>query len=142
MENTSDVNVMFFHGKTIDGSRFTISGVLDKNLLSLGIAVCGNGEQFKKEKGRLISTGRLLNQRHPELGGRIEYVIESFNENDKDFTKFTNEVSEFNKYSKKELLDQFGLRKPDLTTEYEEKRAELYREFYRNLTILNESYGR
>lgn len=142
MKNTSDVNVMFFHGKTIDGSRFTIAGILNNNRLSLGIAICADNEQFIKEKGRLIATGRLLNQRHPELGGRIEYDILPTEEESKDFTRFTDEVSQLNNYTKKQLINEFGLRRPSRLSEYEQERIELLREFTKKLQELRLSYDR
>lgn len=140
MKDTSNVNVMFFHGKTTDGYRFTISGVIEKSILSLGIAVCGDNEQFNKIKGRGISTGRLLNQRSSELGGRIEKVTSDSDE--KSFTKFTNDVSEYNNFTKKNLLKVFGLRKPSLLSEYEQKRIDLLKEFAKKLRELGEAYGR
>jgi len=140
MKTETDLNVMFFHGKTIDGARFTISGMLDNNVLSLGIAICAHGEQFTKEKGRNISMGRLLNQRHPEFGGRIEHPIPPSEDKSKDFTRFTDEVSRLNNYTKKQLIKEFCLRKPDLKSEYEQKRASLLREFAIKLKELSEMY--
>lgn len=141
MKTATDVNVMFFHGKTIDGSRFTIAGTLDDNLLKLGIAICGDNENFVKEKGRAIATGRLLNQRHPDLGGRIEHPIPPSEKESKDFTRFTSEVSQLNNYTKKQLIKEFCLRRPNLWNEYFDKRNDIIKEFRRTMRELDQIYG-
>lgn len=133
-------NVMFFHGKTSDKARFTISGTLENNILTLGIAVCGDNEQFTKEKGRSISTGRLLNQRHSELGGRIQLQLPVADQERKTFTAFTDTVSNYNYYTKKKLLKEFGLRKTTVLSDYEQKRIEILKEFAIKLRELNEAY--
>lgn len=141
MKEVSNVNVMYFHGETFDGSRYTISGLIENNTnLSLGIAVCANNEVFNKAKGRGIATGRLLNQRRSELGGRIEKTIPASSEQ-KDFTRFTEEVAKYNNFTKKDLLKEFGLRKPYSLSEYEQKRSELLKEFAKKLRDLNEAYS-
>lgn len=140
MKEATNVNVMFFHGETMDGYRFTISGLIENDTnLSLGIAVCGDKEVFNKAKGRGISTGRLLNQRRSELGGRVEKSIPSSSEQ-KDFTRFTEEVAKYNNFTKKNLLKEFGLRRPSFLSEYEQKRIELLKEFAQKLRELSEIY--
>jgi len=108
MKDTTNLNPMFFHGKTIDGYRYTISGLIENSILSMGIAVCAHGEHFCRSRGRLISSGRLLNQRSLSHG-RFYVVIESSTER-KDFTCFTDHVSTYNNFYKKDLLQEFGLR--------------------------------
>jgi hypothetical protein len=106
-------DVMFFHGTTIDNSRFTISGILNNDVLNLGIAVCAKGDQFVRAKGRVISTERLLHQRRLDLEGRIQVKLLSTSDNKRAFSAFTDTVSKYNSYTKKELLKEFGLKKTD-----------------------------
>jgi hypothetical protein len=108
MKNTPNLKPMFFHGKTIDGYRYTISGIIEKNILSMGIAVCGHGDHFCRSKGRLISSGRLLNQRSLSHG-RFYIKLESLPEK-RDFTMFTDHISMYNNFYKKDLLQEFGLK--------------------------------
>jgi hypothetical protein len=109
MKNTSNVNVMFFHGRTIDNHRFTISGTLENGIFNFGIAVCGNKEHFCRAKGRLISTGRVLNQRSI-CDGRISKTILPSTET-KDFTIFAEAASMYNKFTKEDLLKEFHLKR-------------------------------
>ena len=119
------VEVMYFHGTTIDGNRYTISGVVEDDDLLLGIAVCADGEQFSKEKGRTISSGRVLNQRKSPVGRNRKsfYALPSdsrFRVDEsggfvKDYYKgieikvFRDVVCKYNYYTKRELMDEFGL---------------------------------
>lgn len=106
MKDTTNLNPMFFHGKTIDGYRYTISGLIENDTLSMGIAVCAHGEHFCRARGRLISSGRLLNQRSLSHG-RFYVVLATER---KDFTTFTDYASGYNNFWKKDLLQEFGLR--------------------------------
>lgn len=108
MKNT--VNVMYFHGRTVDNHRFTIAGLFENNTLFLGIAVCGNKEHFIKSRGRTIACGRLLNQRS-DASGKIEKHYAQTNKMRKDFTFFTEDVAQYNYFTHKELLEEFKLRK-------------------------------
>ena len=58
-----EINVMYFHGKTLDDKRFTIAGVIKDEDLHLGIAICSDLDHFSKATGRTISTGRVLSER-------------------------------------------------------------------------------
>lgn len=121
------LEIMYFHGTTIDGNRFTIAGVVEDDDLLLGVAICANGEQFIKEKGRTIASGRVLNQRKYPRGRRVKslYALPAesqfANENGM-FTQnyfkgieikvFRDQVCEYNYCTKKELLQDFSLFKP------------------------------
>lgn len=65
---TDDIKVMYFHGKTVDGARFTVSGVIKDDDLHMGISICSYNDQFSKKIGRTISTGRVLNQKDGSRG--------------------------------------------------------------------------
>jgi len=118
-----EINVMYFHGETVDDVRFTISGVIKDDDLQLGIAICSEHDHFNKAKGRSISTGRVLNQRPTHSGrnlislysdrmgpgyrGQAGYPENYFKGNEiKIFTEF---VKNYNFFTKKELQQEFGL---------------------------------
>lgn len=45
--------------------RIAITGILEKNTLKIGTAVCSLKDQFNRKTGRLISTGRAIKK--PEI---------------------------------------------------------------------------
>ena len=122
MEN-ENLEVMYFHGKTIDGCRFTISGRVDGDDLVLGIAICSEKENFNKAIGRTISTGRCLSQRGNNLGkNRVSLYTDGpgdgyqgsvgFPENyfvGREVRVFTKYVKNFNHFTKRELQREFRL---------------------------------
>lgn len=120
----SMVEIMYFHGTTIDGNRYTIAGYVENDDLELGIAVCADGEQFSKERGRAISSGRVLNQRNRPKGHIMKglYALPADSQFAtesgffvKDYYKgieikvFRDIVCEYNYCTKKELLKEFYL---------------------------------
>lgn len=124
-----DLEVMYFHGETIDECKFTISGRVDGDDLILGIAICSEKENFNKAIGRTISSGRCLSQReHPrgrtffslygsdlKLNHQLELEVKGeagWKENyfvGKEIRVFTAIVSYYNHFTKKELQRQFRL---------------------------------
>jgi len=118
-----EINVMYFHGTTVDGCRYTISGVIKESALNLGIAICSKAEPFSKAKGRSISTGRVLSQRSSN-GGRTFVSLYSGEMGDEyrgqggyptnyfkgiEIKVFRSYVKNFNHFTKKELQQEFGL---------------------------------
>lgn len=116
--------MMYFHGDSADGYRFTISGIVENDNLILGIAICTDGDVFCKAKGRTISTGRALNQRKTPKGRkRVSLYSDSemYNEfrTDAGFPKgyfkgneikiFREYVWNYNFFTKKELQREFSL---------------------------------
>jgi len=76
-------NVLFYHGKTVDGRRFTVSGmfttkgrIFKRNILSLGASLCSKTDCFVKKVGRYKAEGRM-NSKHSK-GKVITLVPESF----------------------------------------------------------------
>jgi hypothetical protein len=118
MEN---LRVMYFHGKTTDGFRFTIAGLIDGAYLKMGISVCSGRDQFTRAKGRAIATERLLSQRNYKLLGRDSLNLYSDVDNpsgislEKDyfvgyeFDVFTNQAAQYNRLGKHGLLKMFNL---------------------------------
>ena len=55
---------LFFHGTSSDGKRFTIAAKFkaEADDLLLGIAICGETDQFVKKVGRNKAEGRLLSE--------------------------------------------------------------------------------
>lgn len=61
--------VLFYHGESNDGYRFTIAGRFqpmlendvdtDLDVIMLGISLCGDRDQFAKKTGRIRSEGRM-----------------------------------------------------------------------------------
>ena len=119
------IDMLYFHGETADGHRFTISGVVENDDLILGIAICANGETFSKIKGRAISTGRALNQRQFPRGRGIVSLYSDKMDNEfrgengfpenyykgREINIFRNYVWNYNFFTKKELQREFGLQK-------------------------------
>lgn len=130
MEENNNIDVMYFHGETVDGCRYTISGIIEEDGdLVMGAAICSEHDQFNKEIGRTISTGRLLNQRHFPRGRnlrslygsdlRLNWSLELEAKGNlgwkKDYFKgreiqvFRAYVTNFNYFTKKELQNEFRL---------------------------------
>lgn len=61
-------NVLYFHGRTVDGYRFTLAGKYDddEDMLLLGVAVCSKKDQFSKKKGRFLAECRLQHKHYVE----------------------------------------------------------------------------
>ena len=57
-------DVLFYHGKTSDGYRFTIaSAIVDDGIIDnlvTGVALCSKQDQFVKKTGRNKAKGKLL----------------------------------------------------------------------------------
>ena len=61
--------VLFYHGESSDGYRFTIAGRFqpmlendidnESDVIMLGISLCGEKDQFAKKIGRVRSEGRM-----------------------------------------------------------------------------------
>lgn len=109
---------MYFHGKTVDGNRYTIAGIVENDDLLLGISLCSDHDAFSKVKGRRISSGRVLNQRTSARCNRKSfYAMTSidgggFSENyfvGQECKIFRAYVSNYNFFTKKELISEFGL---------------------------------
>jgi hypothetical protein len=62
-----ETDIMYYHGRTNDGYRFTIAGRFqelpenggDSDVIMLGISLCGAGDQFAKRLGRIRAAGRM-----------------------------------------------------------------------------------
>ena len=123
IDTDNNIDVMYFHGTTVDGCRFTIAGVIEHEDLVLGAAICSETQQFSKEKGRTISSGRVLNQRkHPK--GRIFTSLYNDRMGDeyrgkagypehyyvgKEIKVFRAYVINYKFFTKRELQQEFGL---------------------------------
>ena len=103
--------VMYFHGTTTDGSRFTVAGLIigKRRQLDMGISVWDGGKiMFRKSSGRNRATARLLSYGNVDrIGQATSSLIDENVENE--FNIFTVIAAEFNTYTKKELLKTFNL---------------------------------
>ena len=59
-----EINKYYFHGVTLDDKRFTITGIIASKSINLGIAICGQQDNFNKKLGIKISSGRLKTDRN------------------------------------------------------------------------------
>lgn len=122
--NENNLRVLFFHGKTSDDHRFTVSGLIENDDLILGIAICSDNDHFSKAKGRLISTGRALSQRKSSINGKKikdVYALNNSFHKDTGYNKnyfignelkvFIEEVANYNYFTRKELMEDFLLKK-------------------------------
>ena len=64
----SEEPTYYYHGKTIDGYRFTIAGRYqalnddpdkDVNVIMMGLSLCSRTENFVKKLGRMKAEGRM-----------------------------------------------------------------------------------
>ena len=112
---------MYFHGKTLDGNRYTITGKFEEDDLILGIAICSEKELFSKSRGREISTGRLnkpgtrgrtrLSAYAGQLGEEYRGDV-GFPENyfvGREIKVFRAFVKNYNHFTKRELQHEFRL---------------------------------
>lgn len=56
-------NTLYYHGKTLEGQRFTIAGKYVNNYLHLALSACNPKDSFVKQTGRRKSYGRLLSEK-------------------------------------------------------------------------------
>jgi hypothetical protein len=104
--------VMYFHGTTTDGSRFTVAGLImgKRRQLDMGISVWDGGKiMFQKSSGRNRATGRLLSYGNIDRIGQATSSLIGSEEVENEFKVFTIVAAEFNTYTKKELLKVFNL---------------------------------
>ena len=121
-----NIKVMYFHGTTEEGCRYTIAGVIKGEDLKIGISICAEIDEFNKAKGRTIASGRVLNQRRNHKGySAISLYTDDidihnqFHEKGDGFKKnyfvgqetkvFTEFVKNFNHFSRRELMSNFRL---------------------------------
>jgi hypothetical protein len=98
-------NVLFFHGKTIEGRRFTVAGKPVDGDILLGISICSSQDQFIKKVGRAKANGRMKSSLHNK--GFMLTPIES---DPKEMIKaFINFVKNFNNLGVKDLQKKFNL---------------------------------
>lgn len=120
--------ILFFHGRTVDGARFTMAGkysyhkdVEDADLIT-SVAVCSENDQFVKRVGVMKSTGRILSKNFRGCDLVNMYSPKNFHP-DKPLASFTagwfrgKEVNvfveyakRFEKMTKRELLEKYNLR--------------------------------
>ena len=120
-----NIEVMYFHGKTIDGNRYTVAGIIEDDDLVMGVSICSDEDQFCKAKGRTVSSGRALNQRKT-YGGKGRFSLYShmakgleefsgqagYPENyfvGQEIKVFRSFVRNYNFFTSNELKREFGL---------------------------------
>ena len=103
--------MMYFHGTTSDGSRFTVAGLIDgRKQLDMGISVWDGGKKmFRKSSGRNRATARLLSKGNIDKIGQASSLLIETENVENEFKVFTVVAAEFNTYTKKELLKTFNL---------------------------------
>lgn len=104
--------VMYFHGTTTDGYRFTVAGLVvgKRQRLDMGISVWDGGKiMFRKSSGRNRATARLLSYGNVDKIGQATSSLIGSEVVENEFKVFTVVSAEFNTYTKKELLKAFNL---------------------------------
>ena len=92
MEN----KVMFFHTKPEKGKRrCTFAGVIDGNIIKIGISMCSRKDHFQKRLGRIIAEGRARSSNNPYILKFTEYPIRTF----VNFCKNSPELASFAAFS-------------------------------------------
>jgi hypothetical protein len=103
IDNIEDL-LMYFHGKTIDNCRFTVSGLEIDGVFHLGIAMCSDKDRFQRKLGRVISSNRALSYRYVRGKMAIDTTVMQI------FT-FKDRCVSFCKCTKDELMELFALKK-------------------------------
>jgi hypothetical protein len=98
-------NVLFFHGETLEGRRFTVAGKPAEDHLILGIAICGTKDQFIKKVGRAKANGRLK----ASINSKGWKLIPIETDPTEAIKSFINFVKNFNALKVKDLQKQFNL---------------------------------
>ena len=103
--------VFYYHGKTVDGRRFTIAGVVNsegkiirRQIFCLGLALCSRSDQFVKSTGRIKAFGRVLS--HGKRGkAKLIYPHD-----DSHLPKyFADSLSKYNERTSRDLQKDFNL---------------------------------
>jgi predicted amidohydrolase len=113
--------ILFYHGMTWDGRRFTIAGkfvkrgrVFKKTVLLMGVAICGAGDNFIKKLGRIKAENRL-NLSHKN--GIAEIIMPPADPKFTDVDIFLHTMNtQFNGIHSEVLLKQFNLYHPNEKT--------------------------
>lgn len=117
-------NTLFYHGKTVDGRRFTIAGKFNPEPfgdLSLGIAICSEEDQFIKKAGRHKAEGRInaaspkgrvianlySTQYFKPANGNVAFLTDWFV--GKELNVFLDLAKKFNTLTVKELQKEFNV---------------------------------
>jgi len=113
MRKENGLNIMYFHGRTTDGSRFTVAGLVQVGkCFDMGISVWDGGKKmFQKSSGRNRAAARLLSIGNIDRIGQSTSSVVLVGSEDfgHEFKIFTVVAAEFNTYTKKELLKAFHL---------------------------------
>lgn len=99
--------IFYYHGKTVDGRRFTVAGIFDSTIndnLLLGLALCSKNDQFVKKTGRHKAAGRIFAD-----SCRGCYLVETPVEKGKEIFTFINNAKVFNTMTVKKLQKLFNL---------------------------------
>ena len=113
----------YYHGETTDGHRFTIASLSRGKKQVVGVSLCSEKDNFRRLKGRLISSGRVqkyLDQnnvtgllsaiRKPKpVKGVTLIKDESFSNVIKEFQDRTDDNSILPSKSKEDLVKYFNL---------------------------------
>ena len=76
------MQTIYVHSKTNNGRRFTLAGVIDGNMMEVGLAVCSPQDQFCKKIGRIIALGRVtIYNFTPNIVKSIYFKIRNFGMN-------------------------------------------------------------
>lgn len=105
-------NTLFFHGKTLDGKRFTIAGKFEskngllkkKVVLNLGLAMCSKNDLFVKKVGRVKAEGRLKSN-----SGKLTLLVKNKFTDKTASGTFINLVKDYSLLKSKKLQKKFNL---------------------------------
>jgi len=100
-------NILFYHGTTAEGLRFTIAGNFDPEL-RLGLSLCAKGDKFCKKTGRIKAEGRMKQTIRNVSRGLL--IVPETTDPKETIRKFIDVVSaQFEGQSKKSLQSTFNL---------------------------------
>lgn len=70
----------YYHGRAVDGRRFTVTGVYNNTIgeLIIGVSLCSAKDNFCRKTGRMISSGRVkkyLKTQDPGIKGITTLLV-------------------------------------------------------------------
>jgi hypothetical protein len=115
----------YFHGKTLDGYRYTIAGKYDTDdsyasELVLGISLCSANDHFRKDIGRVEASKRIekatigIKQQTLYFQNLEKAAREVLGYGPEDFSRikiFVTAASRYNLFKRKQLMKDFNLLK-------------------------------
>lgn len=99
---------LYYHGRAVDGRRFTVTGVYNTTIgeLIIGVSLCSSKDNFCRKTGRMISSGRVrkyLKTQDPGIKGITTLLVPISASETYKLHTFLTEAKQFNLMNSNEL---------------------------------------